>query len=156
MGKQRASPEKELQKSILSWLGVKYPGILVWKQNSTATFSFQKKTFLKPDKYTMKGISDIIGIFPSGVWLAIEVKWKPSGKKPSVDQLNFQAHIVERSGIAFVAWSIEDVESKLKEVISRHPHLIRQGPRLMDNLGPQVQTVLEPVLSPDPEDLELF
>lgn len=57
-----------------------------------------------------KGISDILGCY-QGKMLCIEVK-KPGGRV-SPDQEKFIARVNEEGGIAFVAWSVDDVVEKL-------------------------------------------
>ena len=58
-----------------------------------------------------KGISDILGIY-KGRFLAIEIK-KPGGK-PTPDQLKFLRYVREEGGIAFVAYSVDDVVRQLQ------------------------------------------
>ena len=123
MGNQRKSPEKLLQKSIIQWINIRYPTIEVWLAPSTGTFSFQKGTYLKQSKYVKKGVSDILGIFPNGTWLSIEVKVKPN--KPTVEQLDFLKMIGDRGGVAMWIYSIEDVEEYLKQALQISPHLLQ-------------------------------
>lgn len=124
MGKIRVSHEKSMQKSILEWLYVAYPMIKAWKVNSVGTFSKQRGCFLKPDKYTKKGVSDLIGIFPNGTWLAIEVKIKPN--KPTPEQLDFLNMIADHSGISMWVYNIEQVETNLKQELQKNPHLLHK------------------------------
>ena len=134
---KRGSPEKEIQKGILEYLHLQYPQIECWKVNSTATYSLQRKCFLKPDKYTKKGVSDIIGIFPNGTWICIEVKVRP--KKPTKEQLEFLHMIASHGGVSMWVYSVEDVERMLKEVIKTNPNLLRSRglelPELEDLAG---------------------
>lgn len=59
---------------------------------------------------SLKGVSDIIGCH-NGQFFAIEVK-RPGGK-PSMYQEHFIERVKEAGGIAFVAWSAEDVVKAL-------------------------------------------
>lgn len=124
MGKIRGSPEKNLQNSIIEWMAVKYPTIKAWLQPSTGTFSPKKGVFLKrKSKFAITGISDIIGIMPNGIWLAIECKIKPN--KPTEEQINFLTMIKDRGGIGLVAYTLEDAERGLKSEILNHPELLK-------------------------------
>lgn len=124
MGKLRGNPEKDLQKSIVQWINIYYPTIKLWIQPSTGTFSFQKGAYLKRNnKYEIKGISDILGILPSGLFLAIEVKIKPN--KPTEEQIHFINMINGNGGLSFVAYSIENVESIFNMVRNQYPHILQ-------------------------------
>ncbi len=65
-----------------------------------------------------KGISDILGCY-QGRFLAIEVK-KPGGRV-SPDQETFIARVNEEGGIAFVAWSVDDVVKQLNLQVKLTP-----------------------------------
>lgn len=119
-----------MQKSILEWLWVKYPALKCWKHNSAGTFSFKKQTFLTPDKYTMKGVSDIVGIFPSGIWLAIEVKVKGNERvrETTVNQDHFLEMIKNCGGVSMKVYTIEDVEREFKKELGLRPGLLNQFP----------------------------
>lgn len=60
----------------------------------------------------MVGISDIIGVLPSGKFLAIECK-RP-GAKPTPAQAEFLHRVNMNGGLGFVATSVEDVEERLR------------------------------------------
>lgn len=61
------------------------------------------------------GIPDIMGMFPgSGRTLGIEVK-RP-GEVPTQKQIEWLERIRRSNGVAFVAYSVEDVESQLEIV----------------------------------------
>ena len=107
---QNMPTESQIQKSILEWL--RWHKFFVWRNNSGMQVLPGK------DKYYVvrqgiKGSSDIIGILPGGQFLAIEVK-RP-GNKPTPDQDAFMEKINTLGGVAFVAYSIDDVEKKLKK-----------------------------------------
>ena len=55
----------------------------------------------------MVGVPDILGISRNGVFFAIECKRK--GNKATAEQLAFLNEIKHRSGIAIVAYSLDDV-----------------------------------------------
>ena len=58
-----------------------------------------------------KGIMDIIACSPTGRFVGIEVKF--GSNKPSALQSYHIKEVVKRKGIAFVAYSLEDVKAKL-------------------------------------------
>ena len=59
----------------------------------------------------MTGIADILGILPTGRFLAIEVKRK--GNKTTPNQDIFLKGITDNGGLAIIAYSLDDVISKL-------------------------------------------
>lgn len=101
--------EQDIQNLILNWLNLK--GIFAFRVNTTGVFDPEKKIYRKMGKFSLKGVSDIIGILPDGRFLAIEVK---SAKgKPTKEQTAFINKINSKNGLAFVAYSLEDVFEKL-------------------------------------------
>lgn len=64
-------------------------------------------------RFIRNGVSDILGVI-YGRMLAIEVK-KPGGRA-SKEQMEFIANVNAEGGIAFLAYSLEDVISKLKAI----------------------------------------
>ncbi len=101
--------ESQIQKAILEYLQLRR--IYCWKNHSTGIFNAKGGGFIPTGK---PGISDILGILKGGRFLAIEVK-KPGGKLSDY-QVEFIDDINERGGLAFVAYSIDDVITKLKGV----------------------------------------
>jgi hypothetical protein len=91
--------ESEIRKEIQRYLDAK--GIYNWRQWQ--------------GQFSVRGCPDIIGILPAGGRiLGIEVK-RP-GNQPTIAQLAFMEAIRKSGGVAFVATSIEDVESQLEVV----------------------------------------
>jgi hypothetical protein len=66
--------------------------------------------------FGIKGAPDIVGILPGGRFLAIEVKGP--GGKASIDQLQVLGDIAKNGGVAFVAFSIDDVARHLESAIN--------------------------------------
>ena|SRR3990167_437913 len=97
--------EKEIQSAILEYL--RYRKIFAWKQN-TAGIMKANGSYIPAG---MRGVSDIIGILPKGRFLAVEVKRK--GKQPTEEQKLFLARISANGGLAFVAWSLDDVIKRI-------------------------------------------
>jgi hypothetical protein len=58
-------------------------------------------------RFGFKGCADIIGQMSDGRFLAIEVKRE--GKKPTDDQVAFLGRVSRAGGVAFVAWSADDI-----------------------------------------------
>jgi len=99
--------EQQVQKDILDYL--KFMKIDAWKNHSTG--------IKKPDggwiPVGKKGASDILGVLPTGRFLAIEVKRPHPRKPPSEDQQKFIDMIKKNNGVAFVAYCLDDVIEKL-------------------------------------------
>ncbi len=101
--------EKDIENQILAWLWSKR--IFAWKNQSVGVFDRKRNVYRKStNPFHIKGASDILGVY-NGRFLAIEVK-SDSGKL-SDNQKEFLERINSYGGIAFVARSVEDVESKL-------------------------------------------
>jgi len=101
-------PEKDIQKAILEYLQIK--GYFCWRNNTGAQSSqYNGKT--RFFQYGFKGSGDILGLTKEGKFFSIEVKAK--GKKPTDSQVEFIQNITKNKGIAFVAYSVEDVQTFL-------------------------------------------
>lgn len=94
--------------SALSLLRVK-----AWRQNQGALKVGNR--FVK--FATAKGVSDIIGILPSGHFLAVECKVFPN--QPSDDQAQFLANIEQSGGLAIVAYGTQDVIDAVTEFLAK-------------------------------------
>jgi penicillin-binding protein-related factor A (putative recombinase) len=87
--------------------------IFVFRINNTPIYDPRGKgRFRRKGKYERYGVSDILGMF-DGRMLAIEVKRQ--GGKPSDYQLEFINDVQRYGGIAFVAYSVEDVINNLSK-----------------------------------------
>ena len=97
--------EQGIQRAILDYL--RWRGIPCYKHQNAGIY--------RDGRYIpshTRGVSDIIGCIPkTGRYLAIEVK-RPGGK-PTPEQQQFIDTINGAGGLAFVAHSVEEVESKL-------------------------------------------
>lgn len=107
------NPEREIEKSILSWLAAKK--IYAFKIKTVGTFDPTKNIFRKPGKWYKSGVSDILGIF-QGRPLAIEVKTKAG--RLTENQKIFLQEWEENGGISILARSVKDVEEKLESIIN--------------------------------------
>lgn len=95
--------ERDIQREIIKYLRIKQ--IFCWKNNSVGIYVEKRKTYIPVG---MKGISDIIGLLPTGQLFAIEVKVK--NRYPNQNQKDFMQKINDSGGLAFVARSLDDVD----------------------------------------------
>ena len=95
--------ESALVKVILDYL--KHSGIFAWRCNS----GMLRGAGGGPVRFGAPGMSDILGIVNdySGKLLAIECKIKPN--KPTPQQREFLETVLAFGGVAFVAYSLDDV-----------------------------------------------
>lgn len=98
--------EKDIQTQILQWLRYQ-PRVFCWRQNAGMTIKEYKGKTRAWKSADVDGISDIIGVWGS-LAFAIEVKKKPN--KPTPKQLMFQENFARAGGLAFTAYSLEDVQ----------------------------------------------
>ena len=87
-------------------------GIFHWRQN-TGAFRTKSGGFFRS---SMAGVSDILGILPSGRFLAIECK-RPVGGVLSQAQKEFLRKIAENNGLALVTTSPMSLYETLKKEI---------------------------------------
>src|SRR3990170_3214753 len=107
--------ESDIQKQIMEYLESR--GVYCWKNFTTGI----------PDKNIEggyrtnpnSGMADIMGVLPDGRLLCIEVKKKSSVTKKSrlQKQLIFLNRIDINNGIAFFAYSLQDVTDKLETTL---------------------------------------
>jgi len=110
---KRVIPEKAIENQILHYLYKKK--IFAWKNQSTGVFDPIKKIYRKSNNpFHIRGVADILGILPDGRFLAIEVKSQTG--RASEEQKKFIWQINARGGKAFIAKSIEDVDSELSDL----------------------------------------
>jgi len=98
--------EKEIQKTILDYLHLR--GIFAWRNNTGAFRSVYngKERF---HRFGTPGSGDILGLTKQGKFFSIEVK--APGNKVTPDQERFMTEVRANQGIAFVAYSVDDVEA---------------------------------------------
>ena len=98
--------ERDIQNVIKTYLEVrgflvvKYPSVGIWKQNTQSYIPLARR-----------GVSDLLACSPVGEFVGIEVK--AGYNKPTEEQTDFIREVTKRKGIAFVAYSLEDVIDKL-------------------------------------------
>jgi hypothetical protein len=104
-------PEKLIVKSILEYYALFPAKIKLWRNNSGAMQTFDKRWI----SFGLKGSPDIIGfIAPSGRFVGIECK--VVGDKPKPHQQAFLDNIQDKGGISIVAYDLEDVKQALEEL----------------------------------------
>lgn len=101
--------EAAIQKQILEYLEIR--GIFHFR-NNTGAFPSEYKGKKRFIRFGSVGSSDILGIYPGGRFLAIEVK-RPGGKL-SDHQKHFLEQVQARNGIGIVAHSVDDVMKVLE------------------------------------------
>lgn len=102
--------ERDIQKQIIAYLRLK--NVYCWENRSQGTFDPKRRLFRQnKGKFFIKGVSDVLGITTDGTFIAIEVK-RPGGKV-TPEQMDFIANIARNNGIAFVAYSLKDVQDHL-------------------------------------------
>jgi hypothetical protein len=100
--------EQDLVKACIRWL--ESVGCFVYRQNQGGvTGEYKgKRRFVRFAH--VKGISDIIGLTPAGVFIAVEVK-QPKNK-PTPDQDAFLERVRVKGGIAIVAHSVDELAAE--------------------------------------------
>lgn len=111
------TPESRIRNIICSWLTAKKAFIFI--HDSVGIYDPKIKRFRRnTNPYRKIGVSDILGIWQKK-FLAIECK---AGKnKPTPAQEHFIREVNEKGGIAFVAYSLDDV---IKELDARQQAIL--------------------------------
>lgn len=112
--------EKQIQDSILQWLGLKK--IFHYRQNTGATMSeYTRKsdgvTKKRMIRFGTKGASDIVAV-ALGYYIAIEVK-DHKGVQDE-DQVEFQRAIEKAGGKYILVRSLEEVEKYFKDFFNNN------------------------------------
>lgn len=107
-------PESYIEAQIFNYL--KSAGIYCWKNDSVGIFDPKRKCYRKSNNPNrINGVSDILGVLPGGILLAVEVK---SAKGVvSDDQKKFISAVISLGGIGFVARSVEEVRLKIIPIL---------------------------------------
>jgi hypothetical protein len=105
--------EQIIQNQILDFLN--FNKIFCFRVNNVGIYDEKNKIYRTPSKFSLKGVSDIVGILPNGKFLSIEVKTAKG--VVSIEQKAFINKINSMNGLSFVARSIEDVKNELKEYL---------------------------------------
>ena len=101
--------ESEIQSEIIKYL--KKQGIFCWRNNNTAVYDPKINGYRS---FTgLKGVPDILGILPGGIFIGVEVK-TPRGKQ-SADQVLFERRCKRLGGVYIVARSVKDITDNIKD-----------------------------------------
>jgi hypothetical protein len=96
------TPESVILRSCLDLLRLR--GIFCWRQNSAGLYTQDRRLIRTAD---LNGISDIVGLTPSGRFLAVECK--SARGRQTESQKQFQAAIERNHGLYIIARDIEDL-----------------------------------------------
>ncbi len=100
--------EKDVLAACLTWLRCR--GAFVWRQNQGAMsgeYNGKRRFFRFASE---PGISDIVGLVPSGRMIAVECK-RTGGGKLSLEQASFLERVRKLGGFACVAHSLVELET---------------------------------------------
>jgi hypothetical protein len=102
--------ETDLKKSIVDYL--KLLGFLAWVQNVGGVKFTAKSGKQRFVKFGFAGLSDILCVLPGGRFLVVETKRLDN--VASQAQKDFIAEVERRGGIAVLAYSLDDVDRRLR------------------------------------------
>lgn len=111
--------EKSIENAILDWINL-HPRGFAFKVNTMGVYDASIGGYRKTGKYTLKGTSDILGLWHDK-FLAIEVKTAKG--RVSAEQKAFIEKVRSQGGIAFVARSLDEARRHL-EYFARHGCMI--------------------------------
>lgn len=101
-------PEKAIVSACIKYLWML--GCFVWRNNSGGLRNKREQLV----RFGKVGSADIIGLTPSGRFLAVECK-SAKGKQTEA-QIEFQNKIEEKSGIYILAYSLDDLQAKRRSL----------------------------------------
>jgi len=104
------TPEGAVVNAVLEYLHARR--IFAWRNNTGAVKVRSPSGGERFLRFGKVGSSDVIGCLPDGRFLGVECK--AAGGRLSAPQADFIASIRDRGGVAFVAFSLEDVERELE------------------------------------------
>ena len=107
--RRRGKPERSVQRAILLYLRAK--GCLVAVTDARA--AYRAGAFFGDS--IPAGWPDITGVLPSGRFVGVECK-APGGRQSPMQKAIEEA-IRKRNGIYILAWSVDDVEKGLIDVV---------------------------------------
>lgn len=97
------SNESEILKSICEYLEAKR--YFFWRQNTVGVYDARKRTYRKPPKYAIKGVSDIIMLKDGTAWF-LETKDKA---RQSKEQKEFGDNVRKNGGEYHIVKSIAEL-----------------------------------------------
>lgn len=106
------TPENRIKRDICEYLKTQ-KDIFFWTTKTVGTYDPSRGIFRKnTDPFYIRGVSDILGLFEDGRFLAIEVKTKTG--RLSDFQREFLERVKAMGGLAIVARSVDDVRAILE------------------------------------------
>lgn len=103
--------ESAVLNACIKWLWAN--GCYIWRNNSGGYKPEGTSRFIK---FGLKGSADIVGMTPSGRFLAVECK--APGNKLKPHQEEFGDKVRRHNGLFFVATSIDDLERHKSEILA--------------------------------------
>jgi hypothetical protein len=100
-----------LKNDCLEYL--KTRGVLAWRQNNVGVWDPVKQVFRR--RSAVKGVPDILGILPGGVFLACEVKVGKDRLSP--EQQAFIDNANRQGGLALVARCLDDLIAAVEKAL---------------------------------------
>jgi len=100
--------ESDVLSACLQYLELRR--VFCWRSNNTPVYDSARKRYRA--FRGLKGVSDILGVLPSGLFLAIEVK--KSGGKKSIEQEWFIEQVRQLGGVAICVRSVTELEEQLE------------------------------------------
>lgn len=91
----------ELTKNTLEFLTMN--GCFVWRSNNVPVMKHRSLNGIK-------GVTDIIGLTKTGVFIGVEIKNAETKDKQSAFQFDFQVKVKSRNAYYFVVTKIEDLQ----------------------------------------------
>ena len=104
--------ETSLVSACIQYLTLR--GCFVYRQNQGGVKVTRKGRERLIRFAIVDGISDIIGMTPSGRYLAVECKVRPN--KPTPEQSDFMARVRKSGGAALLIYSLDELIAGLKEI----------------------------------------
>lgn len=103
--------ETDLKRSIVDYL--RLLGFLAWVQNVGAVKFKNAQGKQRFIKFGFAGLSDILCVLPGGRFMVVETKRLDN--VASQAQKDFMADVERRGGIAVLAYSLDDVDERLRK-----------------------------------------
>ena len=113
------SKETDVVRGCLDWLALHR--IMAWRSNNAGVFDPLRKVFRT--FHGLKGVADILGIFPQTVELSGErvtfgnllaVECKRPGEAPRPEQEQFLRDVRDRGGIALCGHSVAALDEQMR------------------------------------------
>lgn len=102
--------EMDLTRAVVDYL--RAMGFMAWRQNvgqSKYTGRDGRDRFVK---FGFAGLSDVLGVLPGGRFIAVETK--VGSNTATADQAAFLAEVQSLGGVGILAYSLDDVDTRLK------------------------------------------